>query len=410
MKALFQRFEDYCLPKKNFIVERRRFFTRDQQHDEKIDAYITQLRNLSSTCEFGDVKEGLILYKLFDGIQSSKLQDAPLRKRADLTLKKSTYMCRADEATNHEMKIIKQEIDVDAVQRNRRRSNNDNRGKIQHTARAATSTKTNNQKKCKYCGKQHFPRQCPAFGQTWRKCGKKNHWANCCNARIVGDNQTTEDYVIEPVTKEVGKKTMKTEVQSEVKKTRNIEEQANEKRKKNKQQLEDDGSMEKNKEKLYDDRTAINKKQQIDRMTRGYGGQKKEATLVIKMNNKNVRIKLDIGAEVNVMPTRVFKQIANTKDIEQSNVKLKGYGGSAIPAVEESFIRCACNNIYKGVKFYIVESSSKTALGLESCQDFKLIKIMDEIKHSSSGKVQEDADSKKVETKTRSIKELATKL
>ena len=191
VKALFQKFEDYCLPKKNFIVERRRFLTRNQQHDEKIDAYITQLRNLSSTCEFGDVKEGLILYKLFDGIQSSKLRDALLRKGADLTLKKSTDTCRADEATNHEMKIIKQEIDVDAVQRNRRRSNNDNRGKIKHTARAAISTKTSNQKKCKYCGKQHLPRQCPAFGRTCRKCGKKNHWPNCCNARIVGDNQTT---------------------------------------------------------------------------------------------------------------------------------------------------------------------------------------------------------------------------
>ena len=37
-------------------------------------------------------------------------------------------------------------------------------------------------------------------------------------------------------------------------------------------------------------------------MTRGYGAQKKEATLVIKINDKNVRIKLDTGAEVNVMP------------------------------------------------------------------------------------------------------------
>ena len=167
--------------------------------------------------------------------------------------------------------------------------------------------------------------------------------------------------------------------------------------------------MEKNKEKLYDDRTTINKKQQIDNMTRGYDAQKKEATLVMKINDKNVRIKLDTGAEVNVMPTRVFSQIANTENIEQSNVKLKGYGGSAIPVIGESFIRCAYNNIYKDVKFYIVESSSKTALGLESCQDFKLVKIMDEIKHSSSEKVQKDADSKKLEAKTRSIKGLSDK-
>ena len=178
--------------------------------------------------------------------------------------------------------------------------------------------------------------------------------------------------------------------------------------KKNKQQLDDDGLMEKNKEKLYHDRTTINKKQQIDSMTRRYDAQKKEATLVMKMNDKNVRIKLRTGAEV--IPTRVFSQIANKEDIEQRKFKLKGYRRSAILVIGESFIRCAYNSNYKNVKFYIVESSSKTALGLESCQNFKLIKIMDEIKHSSSGKVQEDADSKKLETKTRSIKELATKL
>ena len=126
----------------------------------------------------------------------------------------------------------------------------------------------------------------------------------------------------------------------------------------------------------------------------------------MKMNDKNGRIKLSTGAEVNVMPTRVFSQIVNTDDIEQSNVKLKGYGGSGIPVIGESFIRCAYNNIYKDVKFYIVESSSKTALGLVSFQEFKLIKIMDEIKHSSTGKAQEDADSKKLETQAKSIKGL----
>ena len=78
--------------------------------------------------------------------------------------------------------------------------------------------------------------------------------------------------------------------------------------------------MEKNKEKLYDERTAINKKKQIDSMTRDYNAQKKEATLVMKMNDKNVRIKLDTGAELNVVPTRVFSQIANTE--EQSNITL----------------------------------------------------------------------------------------
>ena len=84
--------------------------------------------------------------------------------------------------------------------------------------------------KGKYCRKEHLPKQCPAFGQTCRKYRKKDHWVNCCNARTTGENQRTEDYVIEAVTKEVGKKTMKTELQNKVKKIRNIEEQANEKK------------------------------------------------------------------------------------------------------------------------------------------------------------------------------------
>ena len=109
---------------------------------------------------------------------------------------------------------------------------------------SSRSTTINNQKKCKYCGKQHLPKQCPAFGQPCRKCGKKNHWANCCDVKIIGENQTTGDYVNEAVTKEVRKKTMKAEVQNEVKKIRN-KEQTNKKMKKNKQQLDNDGLMEK---------------------------------------------------------------------------------------------------------------------------------------------------------------------
>ena len=103
-------------------------------------------------------------------------------------------------------------------------------------------------------------------------------------------------------------------------------------------------------------------------MTRGYDAQKKEAMLVMKINDKNVRIKFDTGAEVSVMPTRVFSQIENTEDVEQSNVKFKGHGVQF-----QSLGKASSDDhtTYKVVNFYIVESSSKTALGLGSCQDFR---------------------------------------
>ena len=34
VKKLFKRFEDYCLPKKNLVVERRKFFWKNQHDDE----------------------------------------------------------------------------------------------------------------------------------------------------------------------------------------------------------------------------------------------------------------------------------------------------------------------------------------------------------------------------------------
>ena len=75
-----EKFEAYCLPKKNLVIERRKLFIGDQQPEETIDGYITELRNLSSTCEFQDTRDGLILYKLVDGIESNQVRDVLLRK------------------------------------------------------------------------------------------------------------------------------------------------------------------------------------------------------------------------------------------------------------------------------------------------------------------------------------------
>ena len=96
LQELFKRFEDYCLPKRNLVVERRQFFQRNQHKDESCDAYVTELKNLSSTCEFETINEGMILYKIVDGIRSSRVRDVLLRKVTDLTLEKAINICRTD--------------------------------------------------------------------------------------------------------------------------------------------------------------------------------------------------------------------------------------------------------------------------------------------------------------------------
>ena len=71
------------------VVERRKFFLKYQHDDETFDQFMTELRNLASTCEFGDLHESLLLYKVVDGIRSHKIKDVLLRKGVEMTLEKA---------------------------------------------------------------------------------------------------------------------------------------------------------------------------------------------------------------------------------------------------------------------------------------------------------------------------------
>ena len=96
VKKLFKRFEEYCLLKKNLVVERKKFFWKNQHDDETFDQFMTELRNLASTCEFGDLHESLLLYKVVDGIRSDKIRDALLKKGVEMTLEKAINICRTE--------------------------------------------------------------------------------------------------------------------------------------------------------------------------------------------------------------------------------------------------------------------------------------------------------------------------
>ena len=58
---LFKKFEEYCEPRKNIIVERYKFNTRVQRNDETADQYVTELKRLlAKNCNFGALEVELI--------------------------------------------------------------------------------------------------------------------------------------------------------------------------------------------------------------------------------------------------------------------------------------------------------------------------------------------------------------
>lgn len=55
LEDVITKFDEHCNPSVNEIVERYRFFTRNQGASENID-YVTELRLLAKTCNFGTLR------------------------------------------------------------------------------------------------------------------------------------------------------------------------------------------------------------------------------------------------------------------------------------------------------------------------------------------------------------------
>ena len=113
--ALFKNLEDYCKPHGNLIVERHIFNTRKQNPSESIDQYVTKLKTLAVSCEYGELTDDLITSQLVAGIQSEKVRDRRLQEGSERTLKKTIDICRSNEIAERQMKLLSGDLEVDAI-------------------------------------------------------------------------------------------------------------------------------------------------------------------------------------------------------------------------------------------------------------------------------------------------------
>ena len=100
-----EKFKNYCSPQKNLTFERHIFNTRSQQQGESIDQYVTDLRKISSDCEFADLRDGLIRDRIVCGVRDDGIR-ARLLREGDLTLQKALDVCRASELSSSQVKML----------------------------------------------------------------------------------------------------------------------------------------------------------------------------------------------------------------------------------------------------------------------------------------------------------------
>ena len=88
---VLEKFESFCNPRKNTIYGRYVFFSRNQDNGESIDHYVTALKNLASTCEFGALKESFICDWFVFGIQDSSVRERLTDVKLKLQFNKSGH-------------------------------------------------------------------------------------------------------------------------------------------------------------------------------------------------------------------------------------------------------------------------------------------------------------------------------
>jgi hypothetical protein len=157
--------ENYVTPKRRLVIaERAKFFEIIQSSTETIADYMTKLRKGCEFCQFNDLKgeDEIIKLKLISGLNKNEFKQKLLEANVikDYGLEESIEFLKNMEQiqiyTNS-----KHDLELNAI----------------------TEQKTI--KNCKYCGRDHKFRSCPAWQKTCTKCGKKNHFATVCSKQLI---------------------------------------------------------------------------------------------------------------------------------------------------------------------------------------------------------------------------------
>lgn len=227
LSHVLEGFEAHCNPKKNETVERYKFFQRFQEPGEPFERFVTDLKVLASTCNFGTLKDSLVRDRIICGIRDKQLREDLLKER-DLNLEKCLQTCRAVALSKDQSKTLEPDQgEVHFVKENQKRppklgrklpSFKDDKDRVPAADRVPDANHRKKPKSkefvtCKFCGNKHEKRRdkCPAFGKRCLSCKKMNHFTTQCRLNtkvnvVETDEDEDDEYCL----------TLESEIQSEV--------------------------------------------------------------------------------------------------------------------------------------------------------------------------------------------------
>ena len=160
-------FDKYCAPKSNETYERYMLRTRVQKESEPFESFLTDLRLKAKSCNYGELKDGIIRDQVVYGIHDSAVR-ARLLREGQLTLQRAIEICQASEVSHKQMSVFEEgglgQTAVHVVRKSQGATKKKgSKGKQQQRGNTAQESCSKQQRECKFCGTTHPPKKCPAW-------------------------------------------------------------------------------------------------------------------------------------------------------------------------------------------------------------------------------------------------------
>ncbi len=105
MQEILHSFKQYYRPQKNIVFERHQFWSHTIADGFSVDTFVTELRQKSKGCEFGQSENYMIRDKLVFSLTDTRMKERLLRETG-LTLVKALDICRAAEAAKNLITVM----------------------------------------------------------------------------------------------------------------------------------------------------------------------------------------------------------------------------------------------------------------------------------------------------------------
>ena len=333
LKTYYDKYKAHVTPQSNEVFARYKFHARVQSNGESFESFVTDLKLLVQDCAYNDADK-MIRDRIVFGVTSSTIREKLINKGNALTLEKAIEIAQTHKASKQQLKTIEaKQDDVHALKKRpthrtkQTQRSQDRDHKRRNEATTERRPTRRNTPECGRCGYSHTKQKpCPAMRQECHKCGKLNHFASVCRAKetihtIQDNSDDSEDSQDEFHIGEVTTQKAENEVFVPVK--------------------------------VWE-----------------VGNKKKE-----------IHFKLDTGAQVNVIPHKLWKKMNCKMSVQKTNTKLTSYSGDTLEVKGV----CTMSIQYKAAsqreEFYIVNTKSPPVLGLEACTKLGVIKLVLSVKN-----------------------------